>query len=95
MVWDRRMDRGWTDRWKKSHIEVGAPPKKIKKNNTENLYAIRTTGGQRLYNEKDIKEHTEKHYIKLYGKETSSYHLSRFVEEIKFYRKTKNMKVKK
>ena len=58
--------------------------RQIKKNNSEDLYAIKNQNGEKIFNEKDIKQYTELYYKELYSKRTSStYHKSwtEFIEK--------------
>ena len=59
--------------------------RQIKKSNSEDLYPIKKQNGEKLLNEKDIKQYTELYYYKeLYSKRTSStYHKSwtEFIEK--------------
>ena len=51
--------------------------RQIKKSNSEDLYAIKNQNGEKIFNEKDIKQYTELYYKELYSKRTSStYHKS-------------------
>ena len=40
--------------------------RQIKKSNSEDLYAIKKQNGQKIFNEKDIKQYTELYYKELY-----------------------------
>ena len=42
--------------------------RRVKKNNSEDLYAIKNKNGEKLFNEKDIKQYTELYYKELYLK---------------------------
>ena len=42
--------------------------RQIKKNNSEDLYAIKNQNGEKSFNEKDIKQYTELYYKELYLK---------------------------
>ena len=44
--------------------------RQVKKNNSEGLYAIKDKNGEKLFNEKDIKQYTELHYKELYLKKS-------------------------
>ena len=58
--------------------------RQIKKSNSEDLYAIKNQNGEKIFNEKDIKQYTELYYKELYSKRTSStYHKSwtEFIEK--------------
>ena len=58
--------------------------RQIKESNSEDLYAIKIQNGEKIFNEKDIKQYTELYYKDLYSKRTSStYHrsLTEFIEK--------------
>ena len=63
----------------------------IKINNTEDMYAITTEDGRRLFSEHDIKEQTAIYYQKFYTPRTSPAHnhswTNRFEQQITNYRK--------
>ena len=50
--------------------------RRVKKNNSEDLYAIKNKNGEKLFNEKDIKQYIELYYKELYLKKktSSTYH---------------------
>ena len=67
--------------------------KSIKRNNTEDMYAITTEDGRRFFNEHDIKKQTARYYQKLYTPRTSpayNHSWTNFIEQqITIYGKNK------
>ena len=62
--------------------------RQIKKNNSEDLYAIKNQNGEKSFNEKDIKQYTELYYKELYLKKHHQHTTSLCLNSLK--RKQKN-----
>ena len=56
--------------------------RQIKKSNSEDLHAIKNQNGEKIFNEKGIKQYTELYYKEWYSKRTSSTYRKSWTEVI-------------